>query len=169
MMKDKKRIDKVNSNFYINLAMLDTNFKSILCGGAWGAKTKMVIRENYFMSPDQFRKLKAPSLKGTKLKMAIKGLEFCGLSCTLNRIHVQVRTVAKSGLKEYQIFMINKKGWQEWDSIKTRDDNNNVMAKFLLTSIQDIQLNEEGDDGPRIRKLAKAMMNGIKEALTQPG
>ena len=52
------------------------------------------------MSSDYLHRLKAASLKGTKLNMANKGLEFVGLSSTLYQIHVQVRTVAKFGLKE---------------------------------------------------------------------
>ena len=63
-----------------NPIMLDTYFKSILGGSAWGAKPKKIIREKYFMSPDHSHRLKAASLKGTKLNMAIKGLEFAGLT-----------------------------------------------------------------------------------------
>ena len=66
--------------FTQNPNILDTYFKSILGGSAWGAKPKKIIREKYFMSPDHLHRLKATSLKGTKLNMAIKGLEFVGLS-----------------------------------------------------------------------------------------
>ena len=63
-----------------NPNMLGTYFKSVLGGSAWGANPKKIIREMYFMCPDHSHRLKATSLRGTKLNMAIKGLEFVGLS-----------------------------------------------------------------------------------------
>ena len=58
------------------------------------------MREKYYMPLEQFRKLETPSLKGTKLNMAVKSLELGGLSSTLLYIHQQVQAVAKFGLKD---------------------------------------------------------------------
>ena len=45
--------------------------------------------------------MEAPTLKGTKLNLAIKGLDFCGLSKTLLHLHQQARDNAKLGLREH--------------------------------------------------------------------
>ena len=63
--------------------------------------------------------------------------------------------------------MMNKKGWQEWEDVENRVNEGNVLPAFLFSAIKDIQLNEEDNDGPSIRKVVKAMMNSKEEALTQ--
>ena len=88
----------------------------------------------------------APSLKGTKLNMAVKGLELGSLSFTLLHIHQQVQAVAKFGLKEYQAFLIINRGWKEEGA---------VLPKFVLATTHDFHLSE-GDDADKIKKLAKA-------------
>ena len=50
--------------------------------------------------------------------------------------------------------MMSKKGWQEWEEVENRVDEGNVLPDFLFSTIKDIQLNEEDDNGPSIRKLA---------------
>ena len=46
-----------------------------------------LMRENYFLWRSQYNKMEAPTLKGTKLNMAIKGLDFSTLSKTLLNLH----------------------------------------------------------------------------------
>ena len=73
----------------------------MLGGGVWTSKNRKSMREKYYLSRDQYNKTEAPTLKGTKLNMAIKGLNLGGLSKTLLHLHQQARDNAKLGLREH--------------------------------------------------------------------
>ena len=60
------------------------------------------MREKYYLPREQYTKMEAPTLRGTKLNMAVKGLDFGGLSKTLLHLHQQARDVAKLGLREHK-------------------------------------------------------------------
>ena len=55
-------------------------FQTLLGGGTWTVKVCKNMREKYFLSRDQYVKMEAPTLRGTKLNMAVKGLDFSTIS-----------------------------------------------------------------------------------------
>ena len=42
-----------------------------------------------------------------------------------------------------------------------------MLPEFLLIATEDLQLDEKGDNGPRIKKLAKTMMENTADAESQ--
>ena len=74
----------------------------MLGGGAWTAKSKKKFRKKYFVGREQYVRMEAPSLKGTKLYSAVSGIDVGGPGKTLLALHQGVRDVAKLGLKEYK-------------------------------------------------------------------
>ena len=81
------------------------------------------MEEKYYLSRNQYNKMEAPTLKGTKLNMAIKGLDFGGLSKTLLHLHQEARDMAKPGLREHRDPASHRQGSQEvgghWTSTGT--------------------------------------------------
>ena len=51
--------------------------------------------EKYFLSRSQYGQIKALTLRGTKLNMAIKGCDFSPLRKNLLNLHQQARDVVK--------------------------------------------------------------------------
>ena len=72
------------------------------------------MREKYYLSREQYTKMEAPTLKGTKLNMAIKGLDFGALSKTLLSLHQQARDVAKLGLREHETLLAVSRKAKKW-------------------------------------------------------
>ena len=112
------------------------------------------MKEKYFLSPAQYRMLDAPTLRGTKLNMAVKGLEFGGLSSTLLRLHQQVRAVAKFGLREYETFLGMSRRWKDWTVVETRDETGALLPAFILAKPDDFKVRSEED---KLRNLVAAM------------
>ena len=156
MLREQKRIDDVEPNFFLNPPLISTYHQTLLGGGSWGPKAKKAMREKYFLSPAQYRQLDAPTLRGTKLNMAVKGLEFGGLSSTLLQLHQQVRVVAKFGLREYEIFLGMTRRWKGWSSVATRDQEGAMLPAFLFAKPEDIEVNRKGD-GEKVKDIVTAM------------
>ena len=51
------------------------------------------MREKYFLSEEQYSKMEVPTLRGTKLNMVIRSLNFGPLGKTLLGLHQQARDV----------------------------------------------------------------------------
>ena len=79
-MEDAKRIDNKEPNMTLNPALVASLHMGLLGGGAWSTKARKAVKEKYFLSEGQFRKTGAPTLRGTKLNMAIEDMGFGGLS-----------------------------------------------------------------------------------------
>ena len=156
MMWEQKRVDDVEPNFFLNPPLISTYHQTLLGGGSWGPEAKKTMREKYFLSPAQYHQLDAPTLKGTKLNMAVKGLEFGGLSSTLLQLHQQVRVVAKFGLREYEIFLGMTRRWKGWSSVATRDQEGAMLPAFLFTKPEDIEVDRKGD-GEKVKDIVNAM------------
>ena len=156
MLREQKRVDDVEPNFFLNPPLISTYHQTLLGGGSWGPKTKKTMREKYFLSPAQYRQLDAPTLRGTKLNMAVKGLEFGGLSSTLLQLHQQVRVVAKFGLREYEIFLGMTRRWKDWSSVATRDQEGALLPAFLFAKPEDIEVNRKGDE-KKVKDIVTAM------------
>ena len=156
MLREQKRIDDVEPNFCLNLLLISTYHQTLLGGGSWGAKAKKTMREKHFLSPAQYRQLDAPTLRGTKLNMAVKGMEFGGLSSTLLQLHQQVRVVAKFGLREYETFLMMSRKWKDWSSVATRDQEGAMLPDFIFAKAEDFEVNRKGDDD-KVRDIVTAM------------
>ena len=164
-MKETKRIDEKEPNMALNPALITTFHKGLLGGGAWDSKARKAMREKYYLPRSQFRKMDAPTLRGTRLNMAVKGLEFGGLSKTLLHLHQQARDVAKLGLREYETFVFLHRKSKDWVSTATHDGKDHEgkdirLPEFVLAKSDDFELNCEGDD---------AKVAGIVAAMTKAG
>ena len=84
-------------------------FQTLLGGGTWTVKVRKKMREKYFLSRDQYIKMEAPTLRGTKLNMAVKGVNFSSISKTLLNLHQQARDMVKLGLQEQKILLCNSR------------------------------------------------------------
>ena len=71
------------------------------------------MQEKYYLYREQYDKMEAPTLKCTKLNMAIKVLNFEILSKTLVILHEQARDMAKVGLREHEMLRFGQRvqGW----------------------------------------------------------
>ena len=159
-MKDAKRIDDKEPNMILNPALITSFHKGLLGGGAWGTKARKAMKEKYFLSKGQFRKMDAPTLRGTKLNMAIKGMEFGGLSKTLLHLHQQARDVAKLGLREYESFIFMNKKAKDWVSTATHDEDGKELPEFVLAKPEQFEANNDGDD---------AKVAGFVAMVSKPG
>ena len=156
MLREQKRIDDVEPNFFLNPPLITAYHQTLLGGGSWGAKAKKTMREKHFLSPAQYRQLDAPTLRGTKLNMAVKGMDFGGLSSTLLQMHQQIRVVAKFGLREYETFLMMSRKWKDWSSVATRDQEGAVLPDFIFAKAEDFEVNRKGDDD-KVRDIVTAM------------
>ena len=156
MLREQKRIDDVEPNFFLNPPLITAYHQTLLGGGSWGAKAKKTMREKHFLSPAQYRQLDAPTLRGTKLNMAVRGMDFGGLSSTLLQLHQQIRVVAKFGLREYETFLMMSRKWKDWSSVATRDQEGAMLPDFIFAKAEDFEVNRKGDDD-KVRDIVTAM------------
>ena len=70
-------------NWIFNSEFKSFYFQTIMGGRVWTVKVHKKMRENYFLSRDQYFKMEAPTLRGTKLNMAVRELNFSTISKTL--------------------------------------------------------------------------------------
>ena len=104
------------------------------------------MEEKYYLSRNQYNKMEAPTLKGTKLNMAIEGLDFSGLSKTLVLLHQQARDVAKLELCEYRTLLAITRVAKKWEFIETHNGEGNSLHEFLPPSPADMPVKGKEDD-----------------------
>ena len=71
---------------------------------------RKVMQKKYFLLEEQYSKMVAPLLRGTKLNLAIRSLDFRPLGKTLHILHQQARDVAKLSLREHKILLTMPEG-----------------------------------------------------------
>ena len=64
----------------LNPVLVVKYHKALLGGGAWSKKIRKTFQEKYFLSRAPYKQMEAPTLRGTKLNMGIKGSNFIPLS-----------------------------------------------------------------------------------------
>ena len=60
------------------------------------------MKEKYFVPHNQYKRTRAPTMKGTLLYSAVRGLDGQGHSRTLHEVHQGLRNVTRLGLKGYK-------------------------------------------------------------------
>ena len=101
------------------------------------------MREKYYLSREQYSKMEAPTLKGTELNMAIKGIHFGNVSKNLLSLHQQARDVDKLGLREHKILLAITRVAKMREVVKNHDDEDKILP-LSLTNVP-VKGNEDED------------------------
>ena len=80
------RVDDKEVTLKLNKETLSLFFSKILGKGELDREGRELLRDKYFMAPDQYKKLAPPDLLNTKLHL-VKSLDFSGLSGMLAGLH----------------------------------------------------------------------------------
>ena len=137
----------------------------LLGGGAWTAKSKKKFKKKYFVSREQYVKMEAPSLKGTKLYSAIRGIDTGGPSRTLFALHQGVRDVAKLGLKEYENLLAMSTVTKDWEGVVTHDDQNNLLAEYRPWQPSDFTIGGDEDEAKINDEIHKIKKVGLLQLI----
>ena len=80
------RVDDKEVTLSLHKRTIKLFFEKILGKGELDRDGRELLRDRYYMSPEQYKKLSAPDLLSTKLHL-VKSLDFSGLSGMLGNLH----------------------------------------------------------------------------------
>ena len=86
----------------LNEALMDLYHEDLLGGGTWTAKVRQRKKERYSVPHNQYEETRAPTMKGTLIYSAIRGLNLEDHTRTLHELHQELRGVTRLGLKAYE-------------------------------------------------------------------
>ena len=127
-LKLVKRVDDISPNIKLNPELIAKFHKTLLGGGQWVSKVRKTMRERYYLPHDQYMRMEAPSLRGSKLNMAIRGLDFGTLGKTLLNLHQNTRDVMKIALRSHEILLSNSRKARKWEPIETHDAKGGIYV-----------------------------------------
>ena len=83
----------------LNEALLDLYHKGLLGEDTWSTMVRNRMKEKYLVRHNQYKRMRVPTMEGTLIYSAIRGLKLQGHRKTLNKLHQELRDVIKLGLK----------------------------------------------------------------------
>ena len=155
LLKSAKRVDEREPTLCLSAAIIDTFRNDLLGGGTWGKKAREAMTNKYYLSRKQYSLMEAPSLKGTRLYTAVKGMDFSGLGKTLLDIHQKARDLAKIGLREYKVILCIGGQMKEWTATDVQEgegENRRLLPEYALIEPKDIKL-DQATDGAKIQEV----------------
>ena len=148
LLKTAKRVDEREPTLCLSAAVIDTFRNDLLGGGTWGKKAKEAMSNKYYLSRKQYNLMEAPSLKGTRLYTAVRGMDFSGLGKTLLEIHQRARDLAKIGLREYEVILTIGGQMKEWSATAIQEgegEDRRLLPEFALIEPKDITIDPVAD------------------------
>ena len=122
---------------------------------------RKVMQKKYFLLEEQYSKMVAPLLRGTKLNMAIMSLDFRPLGKTLHILHQQARDVAKLSLREHKILLCNARRARKWSPVAAHDGWGNMSMDFTHSGPDDFMIKSMEDE----EEIADLQIKGGPERL----
>ena len=90
--------------------------------GTCTAKTRKRMGEKYLVSHDQYKRTRAPTMKGTLIYSAIRSLNTVDHSRMLHELHQELRNVTRLGLKAYKNLLAMSLTTRHWVVTDTPSD-----------------------------------------------
>ena len=140
-------------------------FKTVLGCGDMDKKASERLRDRYYLSESQYKKLAPPDLSGTRLHV-VKNLDFSALSGKLAALHGRVRDATKVQLRLQEVIVENR---QELDLYPLKDmqlladdkwHQHYELSQILDNILSDSELELSADDQflPILKKLHDFLM-----------
>jgi len=135
------RVDDKEVTLTISKESIKLYFETILGKGELDKEGREALRDKYFLSPEQYRKLAPPDLLSTKLHI-VKSLDFGGLSGRLGLLHGKIRDVAKVLMKMFESYAGLDSTLKAYTNIAVRGESGHVADEFLFPSIVNYRSDE---------------------------
>ena len=126
------KLDRVNDKevtLTLHKRTIKLFFEKILGKGELDRDGRELLRDRYYMSPEQYKKLSAPDLLSTKLHL-VKSLDFSGLSGMLGNLHSKQRDVSKVLLHVFETLVELAKEFDEFEKTDVLNDNGDIAEEF---------------------------------------
>lgn len=130
------RVDEKEVTLKLNKETLALFFTKILGKGELDRDGRELLRDKYYLSPDQFKKLAPPDLLSTKLHL-VKSLDFSGLSGMLGVLHSKTRDVTKVLLYMFENLVGLTKEFETYEGVDVVDEteSQNVAEDYLVKDL----------------------------------
>ena len=139
------RVDDKEVTLKLNKETLSLFFSKILGKGELDREGRELLRDKYFMAPDQYKKLAPPDLLNTKLHL-VKSLDFSGLSGMLAGLHTKTRDVSKVLLYMFENLVGLSKEFESFVGTDIINDNGEVAEEFSVNDISHYGVTESTVD-----------------------
>ena len=119
-------------------------FKTVLGCGDMDKKASKRLRDRYYLSESQYKKLAPPDLSGTRLHV-VKNLDFSALSAKLAALHGRVREATKVQLRLQEVLAENRPELDLYPlkEKQLKDNEGRWHEDYALSQILDNILSDE--------------------------
>ena len=128
------RVDDKEVTLKLNKETLNLFFSKILGKGELDREGRELLRDKYYMSPEQYKKLAPPDLQNTKLHL-VKFLDLSGLSGMLAGLHMKTRDVTKVLLYMFENMIGLSKEFETYEGTDILNDDGVVAEEFSVNDI----------------------------------
>ena len=125
------RVDDKEVTLSLHKRTIKLFFEKILGKGELDRDGRELLRDRYYMSPEQYKKLSAPDLLSTKLHL-VKSLDFSGLSGMLGNLHSKQRDVSKVLLHVFETLVELAKEFEEFEKTEVLNDKGDIAEEFKV-------------------------------------
>ena len=128
------RVDDKEVTLTLHKRTIKLFFEKILGKGELDRDGRELLRDKYYMSPDQYKRLAAPDLLSTKLHL-VKSLDFSGLSGMLGTLHGKQRDVSKVLLFIFEKLVENTAEFEAFEQTAILDLKDDVAEEYTVHNL----------------------------------
>ena len=135
------RVDDKEVTLSMHKRTIKLFFEKILGKGELDRDGRELLRDRYYMSPEQYKKLAAPDLLSTKLHL-VKSLDFSGLSGMLGTLHSKQRDVSKVLLHVFETLVELAKEFETFEKTDVLNEKGDVAEEFKVHNLSHYKTGE---------------------------